>query len=98
MSQHIHCAVSNCHYWSQGNKCQANEIVVVSDQFGNAQPDSVDATQASTFPAASVQSCMDTCCKTFVEKGSNKTHADSVIKQQNNAGSNNVTGWHNPTH
>lgn len=48
MPQHIHCTVSNCHYYGHGNKCMASEIVVVSDEFGVKQPDNVDATQAST--------------------------------------------------
>ena len=26
-NQHIHCLVENCHYWGQGNVCQANEII-----------------------------------------------------------------------
>ncbi|MGI6358579.1 MAG: DUF1540 domain-containing protein [Bacillota bacterium] len=94
MSQHIHCAVNNCHYWTQGNKCAANEILVVSDQFGHSQPDSVDATQAASIPATSAQTCMETCCKTFVPKGSNKTHLDSVTKQSSTQSS----AWHNPTH
>lgn len=78
--QHIHCIVSNCHYWEQGNRCTANEIVVTSDKFGDTQPDSIDATQASTLQPTSASSCMDTCCKTFVERGSGKTRADGVYK------------------
>ena len=42
--QYIHCGINNCYYWSEGNKCTANEIVIVSDRFGNAVPDSIDAT------------------------------------------------------
>ena len=70
MPQHIHCTVSNCHYYGHGNKCMASEIVVVSDEFGVKQPDNVDATQASTFPATPAGSCMETCCKTFVPSDS----------------------------
>jgi hypothetical protein len=45
-NQHIHCLVDNCHYWSEGNRCQANEIMVTSDSFGATQPDEVDAKQS----------------------------------------------------
>jgi hypothetical protein len=80
MQQHIHCSVSNCHYWQQGNRCVANEIVVVSDKFGDTQPDYVDATMASTIQPTPADSCMDTCCKTFVEKGSKNINADGVYR------------------
>ncbi len=86
--QHIHCTVNTCHYYGQGNKCLANEIVVVNDQFGNAQPDNVDATQASTFPPTPADTCMQTCCKSFVHKGSAQINADGVTKSQSNYGGN----------
>jgi hypothetical protein len=80
MNQHIHCSVNNCHYWEQGNKCQANEIVVTSDSFGTSMPDRIDATQASTINATPAGSCMETCCKTFVEQGSKNINVDGVTK------------------
>ncbi len=79
-NQHIHCSVSNCHYWTQGNICQANEILVTTDQVGNAQPDSWDAPQASAAPPTPAQSCMETCCKTFAAKGSGQNMVDGVYK------------------
>ena len=79
-NQHIHCTVDNCHYWKQGNMCDANEIVVVSDGFGEQQPDNIDATMARRFSPTPVQKCMDTCCKTFVQEGSNQIGADGVTK------------------
>ncbi|MHB8171631.1 MAG: DUF1540 domain-containing protein [Thermincolia bacterium] len=80
MNQHIHCSVSNCHYWVQGNKCEANEIVVVSDSLANQYPDNIDAPKAATIPATPANTCMATCCKTFVQQGSNKTNVDGVNK------------------
>lgn len=74
--QYIHCGINNCHYWSEGNKCTANEIVIVSDRFGNTVPDSIDATMVSTINPTSVNSCMETCCKTFVEKGPKHIKSD----------------------
>jgi hypothetical protein len=81
LNQHIHCSVNNCHYWEQGNKCHANEIMVTADAIGASMPDQLDATQASTVSGTPVDHCMETCCKTFVQKGSDKTHVDGIKKK-----------------
>lgn len=78
--QHIHCSVNNCHYWTEGNKCKANEIMVVSDSFGSSMPDRIDAAQASTISGTPASSCMETCCKTFVERNSENIGVDGVTK------------------
>lgn len=80
MNQHIHCIVNDCHYWGQGNKCEANEILVTTDNFGASQPDSIDATMAAQLSPSKAGECMETCCKTYVQKGSNKIKADSITK------------------
>ncbi|SHK47509.1 DUF1540 domain-containing protein [Desulforamulus aeronauticus] len=80
MNQHIHCIVSNCHYWSQGNKCEANEILVATDKFGASQPDQIDATTATQLTSESAGTCMETCCKSYVSKGSQKVSADRITK------------------
>lgn len=80
MSQHIHCIVNDCHYWQQGNLCVANEILVATDNFGAEEPDHVDCSVAKQLTPESAGTCMDTCCKTYVQKGSNKIKADNVKK------------------
>lgn len=80
MSQHIHCIVNNCEYWKQGNMCAANEILVATDKFGASQPDKVDATMAKQLTPQNAGTCMETCCKTYVPKGSNKHTVDGVNK------------------
>ncbi|SFR12856.1 DUF1540 domain-containing protein [Desulfoscipio geothermicus] len=80
MNQHIHCIINNCHYWSQGNKCAANEILVTSDEFGANQPDRIDATMAKQLTPQPAETCMATCCKTFVLKGSGDANVDRVQK------------------
>ena len=80
MPQHVHCSVNNCHYWVQGNVCGASAIMITSDQVGYEQPDSVDAPQASAAAPSPVDSCMATCCKTFVMKGSPHIEEDEVYK------------------
>lgn len=77
----IHCTVENCHYWGQGNHCTAQEIMVTSDSMGNDLPDSFDAPQASTADTTPCSSCMETCCKTFVEKGSSAIESDGVFSE-----------------
>ncbi|MDN5322105.1 MAG: hypothetical protein PWQ67_559 [Clostridia bacterium] len=79
--QHIHCIVNDCHYWAQGNKCVANEILVATDQFGENQPDRVDAAMAKQLSPEQAGNCMETCCKTYVQKGSNQIGIDNVKKQ-----------------
>ncbi|WP_066636189.1 DUF1540 domain-containing protein [Desulfolucanica intricata] len=79
--QHIHCIVNNCHYWSQGNKCVANEILIASDQFGNQYADRVDATMVKQLSPTPVNSCMESCCKSFVPKGSGEINQDGIKKQ-----------------
>jgi hypothetical protein len=77
----IRCSVDNCHYWDRGNLCKAREIMVTSDAMGHRMPDSFDAPKADSAVSTPVNSCMETCCKTFVHKGSGKEHHDSVIRK-----------------
>jgi hypothetical protein len=79
-NQHIHCSVNNCHYWEQGNRCHANEIMVTADSIGASMPDQLDAKQAGAVNGTPVEYCMETCCKTFVQKGSGKTDVDGITK------------------
>lgn len=67
----VHCTVKNCHWWDD-NYCAANSILITSDEVGAELPDSYDYEQTESivqqFGETSAESCMDTCCKTFVEK------------------------------
>lgn len=80
MVSNVNCSVSNCHYWTQGNVCGASNIMITADQVGFDKPDSFDAPQASTAPPSPVESCMETCCKTFVLKDSEHVEDDGVYK------------------
>ena len=81
MNQEIYCSVDNCHYWGTGNHCIANKILVTVDAYADRMPDTMDAPQASTAPQTPANSCMETCCKTFVHKGRPETRIDGVTKQ-----------------
>jgi hypothetical protein len=64
----IHCGIDNCHYWGQGNICEAKEILVASDAWAAQTPDNIDAPNHAQVPQMKAGSCMETCCKTFVNK------------------------------
>jgi hypothetical protein len=72
------CSVSNCHYWTNGNICDASQIMVTSDQLAAEKPDRFDALQASTAAATPAGRCEQTCCKTFVRRGSDEIQVDGV--------------------
>lgn len=77
----VHCSVSNCHYWSQGNHCHANKILITSDSVGVDQPDHYDAPDVTNSLQTPCNTCMETCCKSFVPHDSNLTAADGIVKQ-----------------
>lgn len=82
MNQQIHCIVNDCHYWSQGNRCVANKILVTTDNFGVNQPDRVDVNMVTQLTPQGAGTCMDTCCKTYVSKDSKQINNDSVQKMK----------------
>ncbi|MDD3652666.1 MAG: DUF1540 domain-containing protein [Desulfotomaculaceae bacterium] len=78
MQQHIHCIVNDCHYWAQGNRCDANEILVATNGFAESQPDQVDAQMASQITPDSAGKCTSTACKTYANRNSDKINEDKV--------------------
>ncbi|GEA17701.1 DUF1540 domain-containing protein [Moorella sp. E306M] len=77
----ITCSVNNCHYWSSGNVCDASQILVTSDAISNSQPQNVDAPMAGSISATPVKSSAETCCKTFIAKGSAQKNADGITRK-----------------
>jgi hypothetical protein len=57
----VNCTVDNCQYWTNGNFCKAQQIIIQNDLEGGISPDSKLETLKST-PAGTVD---DTCCQTF---------------------------------
>ena len=80
--QSIYCSISNCHYWSQGNLCKAGSILVTSDTMAKNLAATVDAPYAAQVTQTPVGKNYESCCKTFVLKGSFDQNVDSVIKQR----------------
>jgi len=60
----VNCTVDNCEYWSDGNSCQATQIVIQNDEDGGFPP---TATLSSLTPTPA-DAKDDTCCQTFKEK------------------------------
>ncbi len=75
----IYCGIDNCHYWGQGNICGAKEILVAADAWAAQAPDNIDAPKHGQVPQTHAGSCMETCCKTFVNK-QNMAMVDGVTK------------------
>ncbi|MEW6725115.1 MAG: DUF1540 domain-containing protein [Bacillota bacterium] len=82
-NQEIYCTVNTCHYWGQGNHCEADKILVMNDSAGDSGADRYDANMAATMIATPAQTCMQTCCKTFVNRDETTAtkQADGVAKQ-----------------
>lgn len=76
----IYCIIDNCHYWRAGNKCHASEIIIVSDSYASETPDHIDAPQHQSIQPVNASNCMDTCCKTFVHRGTNAVNLDGVTR------------------
>jgi hypothetical protein len=49
MAQDVLCEVNNCHYWKNGNRCNAEQIYVVSHSGETAN--STRETDCQTFEA-----------------------------------------------
>lgn len=61
----VNCTVDNCQYWTSGNLCEAQQIVIQNDEDGGFSPNAKLKELAAT-PAA--QNEDDTCCQTFKMK------------------------------
>jgi len=75
------CSIDNCHYWSEGNECMASQILITSDNIGRQEPESFDAPVAANMERTPVNKCMETCCKTFMQRGTRNIHADDVANR-----------------
>lgn len=65
----VKCSVSNCEYWTEGNQCNADAIMIEVDAHANAKfntefaGESFDSEHQDQAVAASA-----TCCHTFEPK------------------------------
>ncbi|MEW6727314.1 MAG: DUF1540 domain-containing protein [Bacillota bacterium] len=69
----VHCTVSNCQWWGQGNHCMAEGILITSDTLANRLEDKWDYPHTDQIVQMNkgttpVNTCMESCCKTFVHQ------------------------------
>lgn len=65
------CSVSNCHYWSEGNRCAADAIMIEIDEHAEAEFHAEFAGEAfDTQHKDEATKASNTCCHTFKPKDS----------------------------
>jgi hypothetical protein len=65
----VKCSVANCEYWSQGNKCHADTIMVEIDQHARANYNVEFAGEGfDTEHKDFASKAASTCCQTFEPK------------------------------
>lgn len=60
----VNCTVDNCQYWTSGNLCKAQQIVIQNDEDGGFSPNA----ELKNLSATPAESNDDTCCQTFKMK------------------------------
>lgn len=65
----VKCAVSNCEYWKQGNKCGADLIMIEVDKHADAKFNAEFAGESFDSNHKDVATkTKETCCHTFKPK------------------------------
>ncbi|HEX7056958.1 MAG TPA: DUF1540 domain-containing protein [Bacilli bacterium] len=62
----VACSVANCEYWSPGNNCRADAIMIDIDQHANANYKEEFAGEPEHQDVA--ESVSHTCCHTFKKR------------------------------
>ncbi|ALA51126.1 DUF1540 domain-containing protein [Shouchella clausii] len=71
MSPIVHCRVSNCTFWAEGNKCGAEEILVETDPYAadyDIEASSEWHADAKEDVHEHAEQSAETCCQTFKPK------------------------------
>ncbi|OYD07711.1 DUF1540 domain-containing protein [Paludifilum halophilum] len=66
----VKCSVANCHYWGEGNHCNADAIMVEIDEHWDKKLDEKIGGEYvdSDHQDHSARISKDTCCHTFKPK------------------------------
>ncbi|MDD2401792.1 MAG: DUF1540 domain-containing protein [Clostridia bacterium] len=73
MEQNINCIVNDCQYYSKGNQCTANKVLVTTNQFSENHSDNLDYEMANELSPQRAGNCTSTCCATYVKKSFGNT-------------------------
>lgn len=63
----VQCSVANCTFWGEGNKCNADSIIIEIDKHAQAHYDSEFADEFMSHQDKAPTSA-STCCHTFKPK------------------------------
>lgn len=64
----VKCSVANCHYWAEGNKCSAQEIMVEIDPHATRNFNEEFGEMGGTAHQDLARTSSTTCCQTFIPK------------------------------
>jgi len=64
----VSCSVSNCHYWEENNRCNADAILIEIDRHANRKFDTEFAEGLDTKHRDKAENAAATCCHTFKAK------------------------------
>lgn len=69
----VNCTVNSCKYWTSGNLCTAQQIVVQNDQEGGF-PQDAQLNQLQPTPASKTD---ETCCQTFKNRNESQSTSNN---------------------
>jgi hypothetical protein len=68
----VKCSIANCNYWSEGNNCAADVIMIDVDKHANSSFNTEFAGESfDTNHQDKAAKVRDTCCHTFEQKKRN---------------------------
>lgn len=68
--QDISCIVNDCYYYGKGNKCQADHILVTTDNFTAQNSGSLNYESSKELTPQKAGASTDTACKTYKPRNS----------------------------
>jgi len=84
----VHCTVSNCSYWYEGNRCSAEAILVISDdalarigQQGGMPGGGKHDQEVGEIGPTPARVSKETCCYTFRPREGQKPQPSSTSRQ-----------------
>lgn len=70
MPNGVNCSVSNCSFWKEGNRCNADEILIDIDQHAQENfQEEFAADDLGLYHQDEAIESSATCCQTFKPKG-----------------------------
>ncbi len=80
-AQKVSCGVKNCHYWTEGNICDATEILITSDSWAKSQGQKPSLSSFTAVEATPICKREESCCQTFVAKPAFEAYTDGPARR-----------------